>query len=201
MSYTRPDADEVDFIFGESYTRPDADEVDFIFGEPDEFTAAGEGYVSIVGSGTGAFGSEEYTGDGSGTVGVVGAGIGAHGVTGSGVGALSLVGDGAGARGVAGSGSGALGLVTAGVAQHTRYEIRGEVKLNGALVNRRVRAYVRDTGELFAEEDTTLGAYSLHAGFEDDVEFYVIALNLDPAATDFIPPTANRVLPVLAMDT
>ena len=42
--------------------------------------------------------------------------------------------------------------------------------------------------------------YRVHAGF-DEAEVYVTAIDLAEAATDWIPPTANRLVPVLASDT
>lgn len=80
-----------------------------------------------------------------------------------------------------------------------RYELRGEVRDQGVLVNRRVRAHRRDTGALVAEADTVAGVFVLPAGFAAD-EYYLVPINLDAGATDFSPPCANRVTSVLAMD-
>lgn len=80
-----------------------------------------------------------------------------------------------------------------------RYELRGEVRDQGVLVNRRVRAYRRDTGALTAEADTVVGAFAIPVGFAV-AEYYLVPINLDIAATDFAPPCANRVTSVLAMD-
>ena len=44
------------------------------------------------------------------------------------------------------------------------------------------------------------GRYRVHAGF-DAGEVYATAIHLDDAATDWLPPTANRLVPVLAEDT
>lgn len=85
------------------------------------------------------------------------------------------------------------------VATVVRYELRGEVRDQGVLVNRRVRAYRRDTGALVAEADTAVGAFVLPVGFSP-AEHYLVPINLDAAAADYSPPTANRVTPVLAMD-
>ena len=85
-------------------------------------------------------------------------------------------------------------------ALHLRYEVRGEVRLGGVLVNRRVRCSKRATGELMGQADTVAGVYRVHAGF-DEAEVYVTAIDLAEAATDWIPPTANRLVPVLASDT
>lgn len=80
-----------------------------------------------------------------------------------------------------------------------RYELRGEVRDQGVLVNRRVRAYRRSDGSLVTEADTAAGRFSLPVGFAS-AEYYVVPINLDPAATDYAPPCANRVTSVLAMD-
>lgn len=85
------------------------------------------------------------------------------------------------------------------VGRVVRYELRGEVRDQGVLVNRTVRVYRRDTGALTAEGDTVSGAFAIHAGFAAG-EYYLVPINLDPAATDFAPPCANRVTSVLAMD-
>lgn len=81
-----------------------------------------------------------------------------------------------------------------------RYEVRGEVRLDGMLVNRRVRCYKRSTGELVGQADTVAGLYRVPVGF-DDSEVYATAIHLDDAASDWLPPTANRLIPVLASDT
>lgn len=80
------------------------------------------------------------------------------------------------------------------------YEVRGEVRLDGMLVNRRVRCYKRSTGELVGQADTVAGLYRVPVGF-DDSEVYATAIHLDDAASDWLPPTANRLIPVLASDT
>lgn len=125
--------------------------------------------------------------------------VAAHGVSAAGVGALQLGAAGIGAHGVAGSADAELGLSGAGVGTVVRFELRGEVRDQGVLVNRRVRAYSRSTGALVAEADTVAGVFALPVGFVAD-EFYLVPVNLDPAATDYAPPCANRVSSVLAMD-
>jgi len=101
---------------------------------------------------------------------------------------------------VAGAGAAAIPITAAGAAVHQRYELRGEVRLGGVLVNRRVRAYSRDTGELLGQADTVAGKFRVHAGFAA-IECYAVPIHLDAAATDWLPPTANRILAVLASDT
>ena len=85
------------------------------------------------------------------------------------------------------------------MAVHLRYEVRGEVRLGGVLVNRRVRCYKRSTGDLMGQADTVAGRYRVHAGFDAD-EVYTLAIDMDAGATDWVPPTANRLVPVLAED-
>jgi len=84
-------------------------------------------------------------------------------------------------------------------AVHERYELRGVVRVGGILVNRRVRAYLRSTGALVGEADTVAGKFWIHTGFTP-VEHYVVPVHLDEAATDYAPPTRNRVVSVLAQD-
>jgi len=94
-----------------------------------------------------------------------------------------------------------VGLAASMAGLVERYELRGEVRLAGVLVNRRVRAYRRDTGALVSEADTTAGRFALPAGFVGGVEFTVVPIDLAAEATDWSPPVANRVVPVLALDT
>lgn len=87
----------------------------------------------------------------------------------------------------------------AAVGTVVRYELRGEVRDQGVLVNRRVRAYLRETGALVGESDTVAGQFAVPVGFAAD-EYYVLPIDLGSAAADFSPPCANRVASVLAMD-
>ena len=102
-------------------------------------------------------------------------------------------------HGIVGAANGAISVSASLAALHLRYEVRGEVRLGGVLVNRRVRCSKRSTGELMGQADTVAGVYRVHAGF-DDAEVYVTAIDMAEAATDWIPPTANRLVPVLADD-
>lgn len=180
---------------------------------------AGVGALSFAGSGAGEHASPGVEGAGVGALAFTGAAAAAHGIAGSATGALSfaavaaaahgiagtgagvlaLTGDGAAAHGIAAAGAGALGFIGTCAALHLRYEVRGEVSMGGLLVDRRVRCYKRSTGELMGQADTAAGLYRVHAGF-DDAEVYTLAIHLDEAATDWIPPTANRLVPVLAED-
>lgn len=80
-----------------------------------------------------------------------------------------------------------------------RYELRGIVRNQGVLVERRVRAYERMTGAFAGEADTVAGAFSIHVGF-DPGEYVVLPIDLSESATDYAPPAANRVLSLLARD-
>ena len=136
----------------------------------------------------------------AGALDFTGAASAAHGIAVQAAGTLAFTGAGAAAHGIAATCAGTLGFTGACAALHLRYEVRGEVRLGGVLVNRRVRCSKRATGELMGQADTVAGVYRVHAGF-DEAEVYVTAIDLAEAATDWIPPTANRLVPVLASDT
>lgn len=103
-------------------------------------------------------------------------------------------------HGVAVDGIASVALAAAASIEVTRYELRGEVRLGGVLVNRRVRAYQRASGALVGEVDTVIGKFALHTGFAP-AEHYITPIDLDAGATDWSPPTANRIMSVLALDT
>ncbi len=221
MSYTPPAGDAAHFswVGVAPYTPPAGDAAHFAW-VPAGVTATGAGTLAFTGAGTAAHGiaatgagtltftgagTAEHTSSGveavgAGTLGFTGAGIAAHGIAAAGAGVLAFTGAGTAAHGIAATGAGAIGFSGAGVALHPRYEVRGEVRLGGVLVNRRVRCYKRSTGELTGQADTVAGLYRVHAGF-DAGEVYTTAIHLDDAATDWLPPTANRLVPVLAEDT
>lgn len=127
------------------------------------------------------------------------AGEAAHGIAGAGSITLDFSPAGTAAHGVAGSGAVSIGFGIAGDAVHERYELRGEVRYQGVLVNRQVRAYRRDTGELIGQSITTAGRFAVPVGFTP-AEHYIIPIDPANDAEDFAPPTANRVMSVLAMD-
>lgn len=104
------------------------------------------------------------------------------------------------AHGVALDGIASVALTAAASIEVKRYELRGEVRLGGVLVNRRVRAYQRASGALIGEVDTVIGKFAVHAGFEP-MECYITPIDLAEGATDWSPPTANRIMSVLALDT
>jgi hypothetical protein len=162
-------------------------------------SGAGAGVLVFSGGGTGEHGFAPVLGTGAGELGFAGAGAGRHGVAGAGAGVLGFAGAGAGAHGVAGAGAGAVAFAGSGLGVHQRYEVRGEVRLSGVLVNRRVRCSKRATGELMGQADTVDGRYRVHAGF-DAAEVYMVAIDLSGGATDWVPAAANRLVPVLADD-
>lgn len=103
-------------------------------------------------------------------------------------------------HGVAVDGIASVALAAAASIEVERYELRGEVRLGGVLVNRRVRAYQRLSGAMIGEVDTVIGKFALHTGFAP-AEHYITPIDLDAGATDWSPPTANRIMSVLALDT
>lgn len=104
------------------------------------------------------------------------------------------------AHGVAVEGIASVALTAAASIEVARYELRGEVRLGGVLVNRRVRAYQRASGAMLGEVDTVVGKFALHTGFAP-MECYITPIDLADTATDWSPPTANRIMSVLALDT
>lgn len=183
MSYTRPSGTAANFAFGPAYTRPPGDAADFSFGTGPA-AVEGTGAATLTFSAVGA--AEHAAAD-------------LDPVVGTGAASLGFAASGLAAHGVAGTGSAALGLSATGVAQHPRYVLRGEVRDAGVLVNRTVRAYRRDTGALLAQQATVAGRFDLAVGFEP-LECYVLPIDLSGTAADWLPPVANRVLSVLAVD-
>ena len=129
--------------------------------------------------------------------------VGAAGAAGAQVLALAIGGAVVARLVVQGAAAGAVpfiaGITPAITAQHPRYELRGQVRLAGNPVERRVRAYARSTGALLGQGDTTGGFFRIPAGFAE-IECTVLPIDLATDATDYEPPTANRVLCVLAED-
>ena len=221
MSYTRPDHDAADATWAgaPAYTRPDHDAADASWltsvagsgsGEIDiagsgsgahGVSGAGAGEIDTTGAGAGTTGTPAVVGIGSGEVDVTGDGAGAHGVRGAGEGLVDVEGDGSGLHGVRGTGAGLIEVTGESEGTHLRYELRGEVRLGGVLVNRRVRAYRRDTGAMAGEADTVAGRFRVPAGVGAAREHYVVPIDLAEDATDWRPPMANRLVSVLASDT
>ena len=224
MSYTPPAGNAANFswVGVAAYTPPAsgaanfawaADSVAGVAGDAEgvlDFTGAASvahGISAICAGTLGFTGAAEVEHEGitveavvEGVLDFTGAASVAHGIAGQASGALDFTGAGAAAHGIAATCAGTLGFTGACAALHLRYEVRGEVRLGGVLVNRRVRCSKRATGELMGQADTVAGVYRVHAGF-DEAEVYVTAIDMAEAATDWIPPTANRMVPVLASDT
>lgn len=224
MAYTLPSASNADasWVGAGAYTVPPYNAADATWSAPAlaGVTGTAEGAIHFTGSSVAAHGVSgaaagtlAFTGEGTaahvvvvvegavaGTIDFTGAAAAAHGVAAVGLGTIAFAGSGAAAHGIAATCAGTLGFTGACAALHLRYEVRGEVRLGGVLVNRRVRCSKRATGELMGQADTVAGVYRVHAGF-DEAEVYVTAIDLAEAATDWIPPAANRLVPVLADDT
>ncbi len=79
------------------------------------------------------------------------------------------------------------------------YIVAGSVRVNGVVLTspRRVRVHRRSDGVLLGEADTVDGLFSISVGVSA-AEVYLVPLDLDSGATDWAPPCANRVVPVLA---
>lgn len=221
--YTRPTGGAHSFTFPPStYSGTGAVTLDFSAAAVAEHGVAGSGALTldISAAAVGDHDSFFRTGVGAVSLDISADVAGAHGVAGSGAVTLNLAADGTaehgvaatgaaatltitaaatGAHGVAGSASCTLGLTAAAVGVHERYEVRGEVRLEGVLVNRQVRVYLRSTGALIGDEATAVGKFHVHCGFAA-AEHYIVPVHLDVAASDWSPPTANRVLSVLAED-
>lgn len=220
MSYTPPAGNAANFswVGVAPYTPPAGDAANFAWAASG-VTVTGAGTLAFTGAVTAAHGIAgtaagvlDFSGsceaehlsvavvcDGAGTLAFTGAATAAHGIAGAAAGVLAFTGAGTAAHGIAATGAGAITFMGSCAAVHQRYEVRGEVRLAGVLVDRRVRCYKRASGELVGQADTVVGKYRVHAGF-DDAQVYVAAIDLADAATDWIPPTANRLVPVLADD-
>lgn len=184
------------------------------------FTLAGVASVPVTASMALEYTTVDIDIDITASVPVIAASEVAHGVAVAGVASVPITADLSGAHGVSVAAVAtvpvqALQNAVHGVALDTiaaigvsavaditvaRYELRGEVRLGGVLVNRRVRAYSRASGALLGEADTSVGRFRVHTGFVA-VECYATSIDLDAAATDWLPPTANRITSVLALDT
>jgi hypothetical protein len=189
LIFDRPAPASTDLVFGADANLPDAV----------EGTAAGT--LEVAGGAVGEHIDVPLLveGTGEGAFDITGAAQAGHGVAGTGATTLGLAGTAAGVVGVSGAAAGGLGITGAAQGIHERYELRGEVRQAGILVDRRVRAYDRASGALIGQADTTFGRFAIHTGFVPG-ECYIVPIHLDSAATDWTPPTANRVLSVLAMD-
>lgn len=171
-------------------------------------TAGGAGSHGVAGAGAvtvglSAEGAGEFVspaiGNGAVTVDLLAEGVGTHGVGGAGAVTVGLSASGTASHGVAGQGAATIDLSAAGVGHVERYELRGEVRKDGILVNRLVRAYRRDSGELVGEGMTVFGKFRIHVGFAER-EHYIVPIDTANDAADWSPPCANRVLSILAQD-
>lgn len=200
--YVRPDGTAVNASWAGAnpYTLPAGTNADAAWSLPPAsgVFGVGEGTISVTLEGT-ATHFNPVSGIGYGAIDCTGSGTAAHGVAGVGAGAINCTGSGTAVHGVAGVASGSLSLAGAGTAVHERYEVRGEVREGGVLVNRRVRAYLRSSGALVSETDTVGGKFNLNTGFSQ-AEHYVVPIDLGAFASDWLPPAANRIVPVLAYD-
>lgn len=225
LAYTRPAGNAVNFQWLSEFYATGAVTVEPSADGTGAHGVAATGAVTADPSadGAGTFTTINIEGSGAVTVdGPAAAGQAQHGVAGAGASNIEFGADGASGHGVAGfladttvgfasSGSGAHGVAGSGAATiaghnatgqatHERYELRGEVRDGGILVNRRVRAYLRATGALIGEADTVAGRFQIAAGFAP-AEHYLIPIDLTAGAVDWSPPAANRVVSVLAFDT
>lgn len=200
-SYSVPGPSSVPFQFPAEYMAPSGSAAHFHVAPATEFVGVGAITVDVTVSGSGEYHEYNVVGQGAATVDAVALGVGVIGVMGSGVvAAAAPVAIGAGVRGVAGQGAVTLSSFSAaGAGIVERYELKGEVRLSGVLINRRVRAYRRDSGALVNEGDTVAGRFRLHTGFAA-AEYYVVPIDLADNADDWTPPCANRLVSVLAMD-
>ena len=200
-SYSAPVGNAVAFQFPEEYSAPAGTVSNFTVLAATEFVGTGAVTVGITASGVGEYQEIVVIGEGLIHTDVVALGVGVVGVTGNGTATVaSAIASGSGARGVAGQGIVVFDQFSAtGAGVVERFELKGEVRQAGVLINRRVRAYLRDTGNLVNEGDTVAGRFCLHTGFTP-AEYYVIPIDLSNDAADWMPPCANRLLSVLAMD-
>lgn len=194
-----------------------------------DFTAAAAGSHGVAGSAAvtldlsadaaGTYTTNVISGSASVSLDLTAAATGSHGVSGASTATLDLAADAAaghgvsgvetstldisaqagGAHGVSAAGACTLDLAAAAAGTVFRYEVAGRVQQGAVLLNRHVRVYSRASGALLSEGDTVVGRFRLHAGFAAG-ECYIVPLDMADGATDYLPPTANRVLSILAQD-
>lgn len=200
-SYSAPIGNALVAQFPAEYSAPSGSVANFTVSPVTEVIGVGAVTVTITASGVGEYQEIVVIGEGEITTDVAAHGVGVIGIAGSGVVTVtSAIVSGVGVRGVAGQGAVAFSQFSAiGSGIVERYELKGEVRQSGVLINRRVRAYRLDTGALVNEGDTVAGRFRLHTGFAS-AEYYVIPLDLADNAADWTPPCANRLVSVLAMD-
>jgi len=112
---------------------------------------------------------------------------------------VDFSGAGVGAHGRAGTASVVVEFDPLAAGIVSRYELAGEVRKDGILINRMVRAYRRDTGEFVGEAQCVAGKFRVHTGFAAR-EHYIVPLDMADDAADWSPPVANRIVSELAQD-
>lgn len=199
-AYTEPGGQVVHFQQPAEYVRPTGDAANFVDIGGITFEASGAVTVAITASGSASYFLPPGIGDGAATVGITASGSALHGVAASGAASVDISASGSAVRGVVAGGAVAYDVFSAaGAGLVERYEVRGEVRIQGGLFNRLVRVYRRDTGELVGEQNTTAGVFHIHCGFVPR-EHYLLPLETGNDAEDWSPPCANRVVSVLAQD-
>lgn len=192
----------MDFNFsGSTYSLLPYNAADFAFGSVvlDPITLDGNASVTVVAAASVTHAPPVVDVVGLVSIGVVASGEVAHGVAAAGAMGVAVTAAAVAAHGVAAQGVAPIAVFAAAAVHHPRYELRGVVQIGGVPVNRRVRAYLRSTGELVGEADTVAGEFAIHTGFAP-AEHYVVPIDMSEDATDWKPPSANRVLSVLAED-
>lgn len=197
-TYAAPAGNSVHFVLA-AYVYPVGSAINYVVPAIVGIEGIGAVTLEITASGVGEYVLSVIDGDGAVSVDVSATGAGAHGVAGAGAGAIGISAAGTAVHGVAGSGVASIAIGVDGTGEILRYELTGEVRFQGVLVNRLVRAYRRDTGELVGEMPTVAGRFKLHTGFAAR-EHYIVPIDPDELAEDYTPPIANRVLSVLAQD-
>lgn len=200
MAHTPPNGDAVLLaLSGTPYTPKAGDAVDLLFYSGNIGTGAFTVDFTVEGSGT--FTSVLIVAEGAFSVDPLAdvAGEGRHGERGQGAVDVQVDIAGDARHGVRGGGDVAFTFAPAGNGTVVRYELLGEIRKDTILVNRLVRVYRRDTGELIAEAMSDAGHFRIHTGFVER-EHYIVPIDTANDAVDWSPPVANRVLSVLAMD-
>lgn len=198
-TYTPPAGGALAFVFPAGYVYPLGSAINFSVPAPEYVIGNCYVVVDVTAEGHGTFTSVLIVGNGAVTVEVSAEGHGKHGVRGSGNAPVEVSTEGHGKHGVRGNGYVTVDVSAEGHGIVERYELTGEVRAQGILVNRLVRAYRRDTGELVGEIATTAGRFKLHTGFVAR-EHFIVPIDTGNDATDWAPPCANRVMSVLAQD-
>ena len=202
-SYVAPDGGDVQAQFPAlppDWSAPAGDAVAFVVAGEVIITGTGAATVEITAESVGVVQVHAGVGAGVAVVEIEAAGVGGHGVAGTGAAQIEVAATGAAAHGVGGLCAVEIPIAATGAGVVMRYELAGEVRLQGVLVNRLVRAYRRDTGALVGEAMTSAGRFRIHAGFEER-EHYLIPIDTANDAADWAPPCANRVVSVLAQDS